>query len=209
MLLHLSPMFITNTFNVHPELHKVSIPEIDLDLIGGVDVIARQPHPNKRYYTGCRKVGRKAIDGMLVEVPEQLTYFTLVSTWVIASNLPMATHIVHYTLADNDFPFASDNLMLWGERRHDSTKEWSYALGQPRMVMLPENYRAREVRDIHFIRNEVGLVETCVESITIPTLPLTTLDDSRCFNEKLPSLTGAFSLMKEQKRQRTPLTSTS
>ena len=198
MLLHLSPMFITKTFNVKPELHKVSIPEIDLDLIGGVDVIARQPHRNKGYYTGCRKVGRKAIDGILVEVPEQLTYFTLVSTWIIASNLPMVTHIVDYTLADNDFPFASDNLMLWGERRHDSTKEWSYSLGQPRMVMLPEHYRAREVRDIRFIRGEAGLVETCIESITIPTLPLTTLDDSRYFNERLPLLTDVFTVAKEQ-----------
>ncbi|ELB2105026.1 hypothetical protein QNZ87_004199 [Vibrio parahaemolyticus] len=192
MLLHLSPMFISDGFAISPRLHKVVIPEIELELIGGEDVIARQPHRNKRYYTGCRKVGRNAIDGILVKAPQQLNSFTLMTLWQLTPNRPPITHRVHYTLADRDFPFASDNLMLWGKRRHASTKEWSYAMGQPRMVMLPEHYHARQYRDISFTNDEMGCVETCSESIIIPSLPISALSDARHFNKRLPSLTDAF-----------------
>lgn len=197
MLLHLSPTFISDGFFTPLGIHTVSIPEIGLELTGGLDIVARQPHANKRYYTACRKVGRKAIDGILVDVPKPLTQFSLVSTWRI-TGLSLMTHRVHYTLADSDFSFVSDNLILWGERRHASTKEWNHAIGQPRMVILPEHYNAREFRDIQFTQDEFGFVETCTESITIPTLPLTTLDDSRYFNERLPLLTDVFTVTKEQ-----------
>ncbi|WP_255653935.1 DUF6012 family protein [Arsenophonus apicola] len=67
MLLHLSPRYYLRYSDVQLDLIDVSVPELNLTLKGGVDIVARTPYPNKCYQIACRKKGRKAINGIFIE----------------------------------------------------------------------------------------------------------------------------------------------
>ena len=72
MLLHLSPTLCNEGQAV--ALVDVHVLPFGLRLVGGVDVVARRPYPNKTYHVACRKVGRKAVRGILLAA---LAYFIL------------------------------------------------------------------------------------------------------------------------------------
>lgn len=69
MLIHFCPRLLTPAgFDLPCELIDIRIKEFDLHLLGGRDVVARHPLPDKRYHVACRKSGCKAVNGLLVDV---------------------------------------------------------------------------------------------------------------------------------------------
>lgn len=110
MLLHLSPTLCNQGRDV--ALVDVYVLPFGLRLVGGVDVVARRPYPNKTYHVACRKVGNKAVRGFLVEAPAPLTRWTVVSRWAVDAER-LLTHTVRYQLLDSDFDAASDSMVLW------------------------------------------------------------------------------------------------
>ncbi len=81
MLLHLVPQIVNRYLDVELELIDVQIPELNVILTGGEDLVVRKPFPNKTYHVACRKVGRKAVHGLYLEVGKQLTKFSVVTRW--------------------------------------------------------------------------------------------------------------------------------
>lgn len=66
MLIHLIPNILADRSHVPCSLVDLTSPELGLNLIGGKELTARRPYPNKHYLVACRKVGQKAVNGFLV-----------------------------------------------------------------------------------------------------------------------------------------------
>jgi hypothetical protein len=120
MLIHIEPRFYHPMVFTDVALVDVFIPELDLRLVGGVDVVARKPYPNRNYLVACRRVGQKAAAGILVDTPTWLASFTAVTTWRI-DDADNVVHRVCYTVTDSTFDAVSEHMTLWGATRtHES-----------------------------------------------------------------------------------------
>src|SRR5262249_3289766 len=108
MLLHIRPRLFS--------FLNVAIAALDSDALGlhltARELDARRPYPNKEYAVACRRQGRKAIDGILIETPECIERFDIKTQWAIEALL-LVTHSVDYRIIDRDFHAASDDMMLW------------------------------------------------------------------------------------------------
>jgi hypothetical protein len=112
MLLHIRPRFLAP----HPT-RKVELLELHFDPLGiyltKTDLASRKPYPNRNYTVGCpRKGGTRAIDGLLIETATLVDRFTATALWAIDGSFE-STHVIHYSILDHDFDFASDNMTLW------------------------------------------------------------------------------------------------
>lgn len=119
MLIHIVPKLIEPDFPVTSAIVDISIPECGLLLVGGKDITARRPYPNKRHLVACRKKGNKAIAGILVEVEGHLSLYTAITRWLV--NDEIITHVVEHTVLDQELDAVSDDLTLC--RPHYGT-EW-------------------------------------------------------------------------------------
>jgi hypothetical protein len=66
----------------------------------GVDLATRRPYPNKRYAVACRREGRKAIEGILIENSPPVEKLDYTARWVVDAEF-VATHRVSYKLLHN------------------------------------------------------------------------------------------------------------
>jgi hypothetical protein len=110
MLLHIRPRLYCPFRNV--ALIDLEIEPLGIHLRGGVDLRVGRPYPNKWYSVACRKLGRKAMDGILIETPGPVNEFSCRARWAIQAEL-MVTHSVEYRVIDHDFDAASDSMILW------------------------------------------------------------------------------------------------
>jgi hypothetical protein len=70
MLLHLIPrLYAFRSIEDECSLIDFECPTLGIFLRNGHELVARRPYPNKNYLVGCRKVGQKAINGLLIESP--------------------------------------------------------------------------------------------------------------------------------------------
>lgn len=111
-MIHIVPKFFAPYF-LEPELVDIEIPELGLTLLGGEDVTTRKPYPNKRYFVACRKKGRKAVNGILIESPIFLKEYTVTSRWSWEDNEVQASHVVKHVVLDSDFDMTSDDMLMW------------------------------------------------------------------------------------------------
>ena len=112
MLIHLVPRLYNKAANVQVELLDVTIPELGLVLRGGKDIVARRPYPNKRFLVACRKVGSKAMTGLLIEAPARLGRYTSIIRWALEAEL-VIKHEVEHVVIDNDFEAVSEEMVFW------------------------------------------------------------------------------------------------
>lgn len=109
MLLHIRPRL----FSRHEvALIDLEVSPLGLHLAGGVDLATRRPYPNKWYAVACRKLGKKAIDGVLIETTARLDEFDTTARWAVEAST-VVTHRVHYKLLDHDYDAASDSTEFW------------------------------------------------------------------------------------------------
>lgn len=158
MLIHLCPCITTESsrFGMQVSLIDIQSPELGLHLHGGRDVEARRPYPNKHYQVVCRKKGRLAIEGLLIECPEHVEKFTVVVRWFLNGRTRLI-HRITYNVLDQDFDAVSDNMVLWmrcsfngreyKNRWPSGAAHWTPASAQPRMTILCDDGRVGNFQD--------------------------------------------------------------
>jgi len=109
MFIHLIPkLFFKYSNNV--SILSLEIPELNISLTGD-DLVSRKPFPNKCYHVACKRKGKKAIKGILIESEKHLEEFHVETKWLIEGEGEIS-HIVHYNIMDNDFSLVSDDFTL-------------------------------------------------------------------------------------------------
>ncbi|PLO03074.1 hypothetical protein CWM94_00025 [Klebsiella pneumoniae] len=199
MLLHLSPRYYARYTDVVVDLIDVSVPELNLVLKGGEDVVIRTPFPNKCYLVVCRKKGRKAINGFFVETDAVVENFTLITRWAV--NGDISTHRVHFHITDADHDTVTDSLTLWNavyntpwqSRKTPWQESWTPASAQPRMITLPGDNRSERDEQIYNVTDAEGFVRERVEYFSVPTVERERLTTSFLGNDRLPATEDAFS----------------
>jgi hypothetical protein len=145
----------------------------------------------------CRKVGQKAVNGILVETQCPVQEFTVVTRWAVAAS-HIATHSVRYIIVDQEFDTVSEEMMLWGAI-HPSQGEYKsrYPIGctygsplesQPRMEAFNRIKRVAEFTDQ---LNKHGAVIERREVFRLPTLERKRLNTS-FYGDRMPAIENAF-----------------
>ncbi|MFN1619679.1 DUF6012 family protein [Vibrio rotiferianus] len=200
MLLHLVPQIMNRYSNVELELIDVQIPELNVTLTGGKELVVRKPFPNKSYHVACRKVGRKAVHGLFLEVDKQLTNFSVITRWKAkcAIFINTLTHRVNYTVADTDFDVISDDhTMQYAQFEFESRWLTDFRIDppvntQPRMDLLICEYHKRgENISLKDEYKDVVMVNR-VEDITLPTIEKERLMKRGELDDRLPTLDQRF-----------------
>lgn len=170
---HFTPQFFSDRKHGVIELIDVKCDEFDLRLKNGKEIVARRPFPNKGYQVACRKVGKKAIVGLLVECDRIPSEFTVTTRWAVAAE-EVLTHTVRYVMMDWEFNFASDRMSLWYPEggfpsRWPNIPQYDVpAKTQPCMGIIP--WKGRQ----GIILDELGLagfLQKRHETFYMPTVP--------------------------------------
>lgn len=197
MLIHLIPAIVADRTNVPCSLVDITCRGLGLNLVGGKDLTARRPYPNKNYLVACRKIGQKAVNGLLVETEHLIRDFTVVTRWSVAAS-HIATHSVRYILADVEFDTVTQEMMLWAGT-HPSQGDYKsrYPIdgvygspleSQPKMEAFKRIKRVGEITD-RLDKN--GAVIERAEVFYIPTVERDRLSVS-IFEGRMPAIENAF-----------------
>lgn len=180
MLIHISPKIYSESFGV--ELIDLTIPEFNLVLKEGRDLIVKTPYPNKNYWVVRRNRGQKHADGLMFRTDRPVKTFTVTTRWqVMFSGKPkVLTHEVRYELLDYEFDFASSDMCMWHgldnppfERRSSAqTEGYSPARAEPKMTVFQENSQSSRPPAVmdQDILDEYGIVVYRKEVFAMPTL---------------------------------------
>lgn len=183
MLLHLTPAFLTSEksgWNVN--LVDFSIKELGLKLRAGEDLVAGRPYPNKHYLLASPKASRKALTGVLIEAPEQLSSFTAVTRWAVGAEF-IHEHVVEYVIPDAEYDAATDQPMLWdGERMHRHHKGSPLTI-KPLAGLEFSFTRERETTDVV---NERGQLVRMVDRFVMPTIARCAIDPTSLIEDRRP-----------------------
>jgi hypothetical protein len=198
MLWHIRPRLFS-PFK-HVTLIDLKIDPLGLFLIGGKDLVARRPYPNRHYAVACRKDGRKAIDGILIETEKPDSELLVTARWAIEAELSV-THEVRYALLDRDFDAASDHMTLWracvwdlkqqpwSSRWPDRLKGVPPVRAEPVMDVLPGRVRSSEPEDL--LDDTGEWIMRRRERFAMPTLERERI--VTCWpNDRMPPLSSAF-----------------
>jgi hypothetical protein len=174
MLIHVTPrLFLPHGINA--QLIDLSIDEFGLVLKGGIDLVTRHPYPNKQYFVGSRKVGRKAISGLLVETEQPVHSYTTVARWGLLGTEDVVTHRVNYIVRDDEFDAVTDNMLLWYAMGEWSSRWPKWATGlvpasaQPRMDAIAK-FGVRNQGNFNDVITPQGLIVERNETFWVPTL---------------------------------------
>lgn len=177
MLIHLSPTFrACEISGPNVEILDIAIPELELKLVGGRDLAARRPLANRNYLVACRKIGRKAINGILLNTGDRrVDVFTVRVRWAVDAEL-VATHEISYRVTDCDYPLVSDDMLLWSahppalgqwpDRMPPYASHASPMSGKVLMLLTEEDEHDRLVVD----RKERGLIVERKQEFLLPTI---------------------------------------
>jgi len=176
MLIHITPRIFGNRDFEPCQLVDLNCAELGLALKANVELMARRPYPNKNYLVACRKRGQKAMQGFLIERPDPVREFTVVTRWAVAA-WHVATHRVRYIVLDDDYDTISDNIVLWygmsdglggWESRWPKQYEDIAPVSlQPTMEVTPRMKHRRECVDVI---NDDGFLVERNETLYLPTL---------------------------------------
>lgn len=113
MLIHVVPrILLARNPGAHCSLIDFSCPELALVLREGEDLTVGRPYPNKTYLVGRRRVGRRAVDGILIETPNFVPEFTTITRWAVDGDR-ILTHEVKHIMLDEDHDAATESMVLW------------------------------------------------------------------------------------------------
>lgn len=119
MLIHITPCIYLGRFT-QPQvcyLSDLTINELGLKLHDEKELVTRRPYPNKHFHVACRKKGKKAMSGILIDSSKSLNSFTVESRWVVSWGVidypSTLLHRCTYIVLDNEFDAVTDNMTLW------------------------------------------------------------------------------------------------
>jgi hypothetical protein len=110
MLLHIIPKLFSGV--PHCTIADLTIEPFGLHLRGGVELPTVRPYPNKRYAVAARRIGRKALEGILIETPEPVAAYSYTARWATEAQHRVSHHVT-CKLLDRDFDAASKHSVLW------------------------------------------------------------------------------------------------
>jgi hypothetical protein len=194
MLLHIRPKLYA-PWRTPVMVRVVEIRELGLRL-DDRSVTERQPYPHKDCWVVCRKSGRKAIDGLLIETDRPVDYFHVHTEWLIKDYV--VSHSVEYRILDHDFGAASDNIMLW---RGTSKELGGWPSRIPRSLISSSAPKFREP-SMAFFEEEAnkpdtedrvvdGIITERRQIFSMPTLERERLVGNE-LNSRLPLIKDAF-----------------
>lgn len=197
MLIHLTPSFYLNYSDVSVSLIDVEVPELGLHLHAEKDITVRFPSPNKRLHYVCRKKGRKAIFGILLNTDKYVTDITVITRWAVQGEV--STHRVHmHIVGANDA--ATDVIHLWSgvfntpfrDKSPDLTKNWIPASCQPRMTVTAGDRPSEREPAIWRLADRAGIIRQQTEYYTAATVEPERLTTPFKGYDRLPALEDAF-----------------
>ncbi|PUA41494.1 quorum threshold expression element, QteE [Pseudomonas protegens] len=203
MLIHICPrLSVPAGPNFPCTLVDIRIKEFNLLLVGGHDVVARQPFPNKRYHVACRRQGQQAVNGLLVYVDGHVPFFTVVTRWSIGSEV-LLRHQVDYVVLDDEFEAVTDYVMLWADLTQlcAGMETWtsrvpdffSKPLGLSSPVMMFDEQSLVGQR----VPGQALQLEYC-ETFRMPTVePGRLIPRDNDFHRRMPSVEHAFQVKAE------------
>lgn len=198
MLIHVAPTIFNPYSDVNVALVDVNVPEFSLKLVGGIDVVSRKPYPNKSYNVVCRKVGRKAINGILVKVDENVRDFSVITRWSFNAER-IIQHTVNYSVLDNEYECVTDEPSSWHAFGNGKYKNrWPYENKipnklKPTMTILyqdEDTSRDGDVKDIY----EEGWLVYRLENLAVPTVEKERLFGDSAILERMPLEKHAFDI---------------
>ncbi len=192
---------------VFVDLIDLRIEPFGLHLLRGRDLMTGRPYPDRRYIVGCRKKGRKAIDGILLKTSEPVTEIHLIARWCASG--PVVTHRVHYTILDQEFGAASDKMALWRgtERGHasrvpDRYREFAPIHAEPLMQLVdsaPARWMTKDVIDFR-----TGWISDRSQRFAMPSIQPERLMEL-VFSPRMPAVEDAFEVQISKRPCRVPL----
>ncbi|MGK3125858.1 DUF6012 family protein [Candidatus Pantoea formicae] len=197
MLIHLTPSFILSYSNISVDLIDVEIPELSLHLHADRDITVRFPSPNKRLHYVCRKKGRKAIHGILLNTNKAITDLTVITRWAVQGNV--STHRVHmHFVGDGDA--ATDVIHLWlgvfnspfRDRTPAVARNWIPASCQPRLSVNAGDRPSVRETAIWRRADPAGIIRQQIEYYTAATVEPERLLNPTRSSGRLPALEDAF-----------------
>lgn len=195
--MHLTPSFFLNYSNIAVDLIDVEVPELGLHLHAERDITVRFPSPNKRLHYVCRKKGRKAIHGILINNDRAVTDLTVITRWAVQGNV--SVHRVHMHIVGDD-DAATDAIHLWSgvfntpfrDKTPAVVRNWIPASCQPRLsVNAGDRPSAREPA-IWRRADSAGIIRQQTEYFTAATVEPERLLSPTRSNSRLPALEDAF-----------------
>lgn len=210
MLIHIAPRFFTGNYAIPVQLVDVTVEPLGLVLRDGVDLAMRQPFPNKRLYVACRMVGRKAMNGLLIDTGTvRIKEFEVVTRWAVFAG-DVVTHRVRHVVLDEEFDAVSTDMVLW-HAMCESLGGWesrmpalpdnaSPASHMPRMAIMPED-RGQRTGDVVDKLNAAGIVKERHEVFSMPTIQPERLQNRR-LDQRLPQFQDAFTVPRDQAARR-------
>lgn len=197
MLVHLNPSFFLNYSNISVDLIDVEIPELSLNLQNERDITVRFPSPNKRLHYVCRKKGRKAIHGILLNTDRVITDLTVITRWAVQGNV--STHRVHMHIVGDDTA-ATDAIHLWSgvfntpfrDKTPAVASSWVPASCQPRLSVNAGDKPSVREPAIWRRADPAGIIRQQTEYYTAATVEPERLLSPVGNNSRLPALEDAF-----------------
>lgn len=118
MLIHVIPrILLARDHGTHCSLIDFSCAELNLVLREGADLTVGRPYPNKSYVVARRSIGRRAVDGILIETPAFVPEFTTITRWAVNGDRVL-THEVRHIMLDEDHDAATESMILWYASGH-------------------------------------------------------------------------------------------
>jgi hypothetical protein len=196
MLVHIRPRIFCP--GVAAELVEFHIEPFGLHL-RGTDLATGRPYPNKGYKVGRRRMGRKAVDGILIETRERVDDLQCTARWAVNATY-VTSHKVFYRVLDEDFDAVSDSMLLW----HATSKplggwssrwpKWAEGLYPASAEPIMEISPGKEGPQEHDVLNEYGLIVARQEVFAMPTIEPERITDCRMRDIPLPRIDAAFQL---------------
>jgi hypothetical protein len=202
MLIHICPRFLTWNDDIPVRLVDVTVDALGVVLRDGVDLVMRQPYPNKRYYVACRKVGRKAINGLILDTGMgRLMEFEVVTRWAVFAS-DVVTHHVQHVVLDKEFDAVSTDMVLWYAmcaglggwdcRAPRLPEGVCPASHMPRMAIMPTD-REHRTGNVVDVVNRRGMITERREVFSLPTIQPERLRNFR-LDDRLPRVEDIFNV---------------
>jgi hypothetical protein len=199
MFIHLIPKLFFKYAN-HVSILSLEVPELSIYLTND-DLVSRKPFPNKCYHVACKRKGKKAIKGILLESDKHLSHFQVKTKWLI-DNEEEITHVVNYNVIDDEFSLVSDDFTLmyassgvlgdFDSRWNSIENNFPPCQGQPFMEYVDVVKKDKQnVLDTIAFPNQVVHRE---EFISIPTIEMERFTKRGEYEGRFPEIPDKFSI---------------
>ncbi len=197
MLIHLTPRIYNKYSDITSELIDFSIPYFDLILTPGVEIMIGRPYPNKCYGVISRKVGQKAMIGILIDVDGPVSSFVTIARWLVDGVI--TEHVVNMIVNDQDFDCITDDPLFWYSDGKNFKSRWlpehedlSPVEIHPTMhVLSSSDSEQRKGRVVDLMRS--GMLAKRTETLYVPTIEKERLFSSDAMlSDRMPKPEHAF-----------------